>query len=334
VDTRVMMFDIEIASPIERDYLEQLLTEAKKTADEEAAAPNSEQTSKREKTPKKINVDWTVRAKAPEQPLDGEEGEASEAGEAKEGSEEIQEENEAIDANLPVFAAKSSAKAPSVARVVIEMNKRIKSVVWHVKGDYFSTVSPQSSTTSVLIHRLSRAQSFAPFTKSKGLVQAVVFHPERPFFFVASQRHIRAYNLTKQSLIKKMLCPAKWISSLDIHPGGDHLLIGSYDRRVCWYDMDLSSTPYKTLKYHKKAVRSVCFHSSYPMFASCSDDGNLHIFHGMVYNDLLTNPLIVPVKILRVQEPRNDLGLLHAKFHPKQPWIVTGGSDHKMRLFI
>jgi ribosome biogenesis protein ERB1 len=35
------------------------------------------------------------------------------------------------------------------------------------------------------------------------------------------------------------------------------------------------------------------------LFASSSDDGTAHVFHGRVYADLMTNPLIVPVKILR-----------------------------------
>ena len=45
----------------------------------------------------------------------------------------------------------------------------------------------------------------------------------------------------------------------------------------------------------------VCFHNSYPLFASASDDGSIHVMHGMVYNDLLQNPLIVPVKVRRGQ---------------------------------
>ncbi|CAN0482321.1 unnamed protein product, partial [Scytosiphon promiscuus] len=31
--------------------------------------------------------------------------------------------------------------------------------------------------------------------------------------------------------------------------------VGSYDRRVAWFDLDLSSPPYKTLKYHTKVGR-------------------------------------------------------------------------------
>jgi len=40
----------------------------------------------------------------------------------------------------------------------------------------------------------------------------------------------------------------RWISSLDIHPSGDHLIVGGYDRKVCWFDLELSSKPYKVLR--------------------------------------------------------------------------------------
>ena len=29
---------------------------------------------------------------------------------------------------------------------------------------------------------------------------------------------------------------------------GDNLIIGSYDKRLTWFDMDLSSKPYKVLR--------------------------------------------------------------------------------------
>ena len=38
---------------------------------------------------------------------------------------------------------------------------------------------------------------------------------------------------------------AKWISSLAIHPGGDNLLLGTFDKKVQWFDLDLSSMPYQ-----------------------------------------------------------------------------------------
>ncbi|RUS13680.1 WD40-repeat-containing domain protein [Endogone sp. FLAS-F59071] len=137
----------------------------------------------------------------------------------------------------------------------------------------------------------------------------------------------------KQELIKTLQSGVRWISSLDVHPGGDNVIIGSYDKRLCWFDLDLSTKPYKTLRYHAQAIRQVSFHRRYPLFASCSDDGSIQIFHGMVYSDLLQNPLIVPVKILRGHEIVNSLGALHCEFHPTQPWIFSSGADGSIKLW-
>lgn len=341
INTKVLIIDAHTGGEEEGEAVDTVLAEGKANALALAQTETEPDESKGKKKPKKLNVDWHIvttaggvseitkilaSTPAPEEDEDEPKAEPSAAAQA---------------ALPPVFpfadVTTTTTTAPCTSsvsyRACVDVKKKIKHVVWHYKGDYFATVSPQATATSVLIHRLSKSQSQSPFKKSKGLVQRVQFHPSKPFFFVASQRHIRVYNLLTQSLVKKLQCPAKWISSLDIHPSGDHVIVGSYDRRVCWYDLDLSSTPYKTLKYHKKAVRNVAFHKNYPLFASCSDDGNLHIFHGMVYNDLLTNPLLVPVKILKVQEPRGGLGLLDAHFHPTHPWILASGSDHVIRLF-
>jgi hypothetical protein len=35
---------------------------------------------------------------------------------------------------------------------MVDIKKKVKDVVWHHKGDYFSTVSPAQSATSVLVH--------------------------------------------------------------------------------------------------------------------------------------------------------------------------------------
>ncbi|KAF1336193.1 Ribosome biogenesis protein bop1-like, partial [Globisporangium splendens] len=218
-------------------------------------------------------------------------------------------------------------------RVVLHHTSDVKDIAWHYKGDYLSTMTPAAGASAVLIHQISKRKTQNPFSKSVGQVQAVLFHPSKPFFFHATQRHVRIYNLVKQAMVKKLSSGVKWISSMDVHPNGDHLIIGSYDRRLCWFDLDLSSTPYKTLKYHEKAVRSVAYHPKYPLMASASDDGTIHIFHAMVYSDLMKNPLIVPLKILRGHEVSGGLGVMSVAFHPVLPWVATGGADGTIRLF-
>ena len=49
--------------------------------------------------------------------------------------------------------------------------------------------------------------------------------------------------------------------------------------------------------------------------------------------DLMTNPLIVPVKVLRGHAVQDFQGVLDCAFHPRQPWIFSGGADASICLF-
>ncbi|CAG9853736.1 unnamed protein product [Phyllotreta striolata] len=218
-------------------------------------------------------------------------------------------------------------------RLILKHFKDVCQVTWHAKGDYFATVMPDGQNRSVLISQISRRRSQLPFTKSKGLVQCVLFHPTKPFLFVATQRHVRIYDLVKQALMKKLLTNSKWISCMAIHPLGDNLVVGTYDRKMLWFDLDLSTKPYQTLRLHGTAVRGVAFHKHYPLFASGSDDRSLIVSHGMVYNDLLQNPLIVPLKRLQNHEGFNDFGIFDVVFHPLQPWVFSSGADATIKLY-
>ena len=222
---------------------------------------------------------------------------------------------------------------PTDSLAVLKFFKPVKQVTWHAKGDYFATVCADAANRAVLIHQLSKRRSQIPFNKSKGLVQNILFHPIRPFLFVATQRHVRVYNLTKQELSKKLITGAKWISSIAVHPHGDNVLVGTFDKRVQWFDLDLSTSPYNVLKYHSSAVRSVAYHSRYPLFASSSDDPSIVVSHGMVYNDLLQNPLIVPVKHLKGHTKYDDFGVMSIVWHPTQPWLFSAGADGYMKLW-
>jgi len=166
------------------------------------------------------------------------------------------------------------------------------------------------STSQVLIHSLGKANSQKPFSTTNGIIQCVSFHPTKPHFFAATQTTVFQYNLQKQSIVSKYRSGAKWISSISIHPKGDNFILGTYDKKVLWFDMDMSGeTPYKSLKYHDKAIRKVAFHTNtkYPLFASASDDGAINIFYGMVYNDLLQNALVVPVKVLKAAHSKSRI---------------------------
>lgn len=233
------------------------------------------------------------------------------------------------------FPDRESTEFKEGRRVVMTFEHLQKRIVWHLKGDYFATLADRVQTSSsVLIHSLSKTSSQKPFAKSKGIVEAIEFHPVRPLFYVSNTTHVFIYNLQKQSLTKKFQSGARAVSSLAIHPKGDHFVVGSFDKRMMWFDQDTSSLPYKKLKYHSKAIRNVDFSKKYPLFVSCSDDGSLNIFHGFVSEDPMINPLIVPVKVLKGgHKVKDNIGVLDCQFHPTQPWVFSSGADGQVHMW-
>jgi ribosome biogenesis protein ERB1 len=163
----------------------------------------------------------------------------------------------AVASAAPVVLKHGSVVGP---RLQLKFQDAVTSVAWHHKGDYLAVLAPNAGSRAVSIHQISKGKTQFPFAKSPGKVQALAFHPSRPYIFVVTQQHVKVFHLVEQKLVKKLVSGCKWLSSIDVHPSGDHVIVGSYDRRVAWFDLDLSSTPYKTLKFHEKAVRCLQFH--------------------------------------------------------------------------
>lgn len=218
-------------------------------------------------------------------------------------------------------------------RLKIDAPATIDQFTWHPKGDYFAIVMPEARTWAVVISHLGRQQSQNPFKRSKHLFQRVAFHPSKPRLFAADDRNVIIYDLVEKEITKKLSTGLKTTSCLAIHPGGDNLILGSYDPRIVWFDTDLSVKPYKTIRYHKSAIRSVCYHKKYPLFASGSDDAHVIVSHGMVYDDLVENALIVPLKVLHGHEHHHTLAVTDCQFHHSLPWIFSSGADKTVRLF-
>lgn len=66
-----------------------------------------------------------------------------------------------------------------------------------------------SALQAVLVHQLSKGSSQNPFRKNRGRVSRVLFHPTKPFFFVAAQNHVLLYNLAKQVCVQLL----RWIKT-------------------------------------------------------------------------------------------------------------------------
>ena len=151
------------------------------------------------------------------------------------------------------------------------MQHNISSLRWHSRGDYLISVAPSGQSRSVVVHHIPSHTSQCPFKKNRGIVRASAFHPSKPFLFVATDKHVRIYNLASQGLAKKLQIGGSGVvKCLDVHPSGDHVIVGMSDSRVCWFDLDLSARPFKSLRYHTMSTTAVVYHQRYPLFASSS----------------------------------------------------------------
>jgi len=209
-------------------------------------------------------------------------------------------------------------------------------LAWHAKGEYLASVCDSKKFSSqVTIHHITKRMSQRPLkTDHAERVQKVLFHPNKPILFIANKKNVDVYHLLKQARIRQLPTGSKWVSSMAIHPLGDNLVVGSYDKRLTWFDLDMGSKPFKTLKYDSLAIRQTVFHRRFPLLASCADDGNIHVFHARVFEDFAKDPYVVPVKVLRGHTQTSDgLGVLDCVFHPTQPWIFTAGADGRVQLF-
>lgn len=88
------------------------------------------------------------------------------------------------------------------------------------------------------------------------------------------------------------------------------------------------------MQYHEQGVTSTHFHEQYPLMASASNDGSIHIFHFKVDNQTVNDAVIIPLKVLKGHIKKEGEGVKMVKFHPKQPWIFSIGVDKKVYLWM
>ena len=216
----------------------------------------------------------------------------------------------------------------------------IKNLVWHNKGDYFGTLSKNSQgKTQVYIHSLTKMTHQLPISHIKGNANCISFHPNKPYFIVATNSNIFVYNLQKQELSRKFISNLNTINRISIHKNGNDLIAGDKSGKVAWFQLELSSKPFKLMDYHQDKIKSVEFNNSFPLFLSCSRNGKLVVYYGKVNEEELVDPLIVPLKVLKINtndtESNNKGNKLFtcACFHPNQIWIFSGGEDGKIRMW-
>lgn len=211
--------------------------------------------------------------------------------------------------------------------VKVTMHAKVKRFTFHAKGDYICALCPKDHVKyrQTVMLQLSKRKVFCPFRKFQEIVTDCQFHPREPLFFLSTTNSVRCYNLMAHKVQKRYKAPGGLTTCLSIHPDGDNFLVGDTTSHTQWFDVDFSDKPYKRMKSHRGVVNAVQYHrntSAYPLFASGAADGQVHVFHGMVYDDYNKNALIVPVKILKHSRPVYSLC-----WHPTLPWVFTSTED-------
>lgn len=242
----------------------------------------------------------------------------------------------------------------------------IKQITWHAKGDYFAAITLDSTRNAISFYQLSKKQSQNPFTRIPGTVRSIIFHPQKPEFYMATQRIVRHYDLAKKNIIRKISINnlrSIGLNSID----HNQLLVGMDDGHLRWYDMDYSlNKPYKSLNLGSP-VKSCGFHPHYPLFFGHTDQ-TIQISHGKVYpEDFEKFPLIVPLKKINfsqslppsakdvlISDATDHKSLPSIKerkekekmekeanshigkviFHPKEPWIFIGKKSGEIILYV
>jgi len=103
-------------------------------------------------------------------------------------------------------------------------------------------------------------------------------------------------------MIRKFVSNLNTITHLSLHKDGENIIAGTKDGKVAWFQLDLSDKPYKIMEFHDDKIRSVSFHNNYPLMCSSSRNGKILVYHSTVYDDLIQDPLIVPLKVLKQEK--------------------------------
>ena len=224
------------------------------------------------------------------------------------------------------------------AKIKTNLDVPVSKLAWHHKGNYLASVSHLSGSLadSLFIHSVGSCKTLKPLgnkgASALGKVTDVSFHAQRPWLVVTGQRSIRILDLKRQATEKVLSAgnSSRQLSALSVHPGGNHLVAVSGDRRLVWFDLDLGVRPWRVLRHFQdKSMTKVLFHPRLPLLAVASEDGTAQVFHAKVFEeDLSRSPLLVPVSRLLAGSVTSDLC-----WHPHQPWLITAAADGNVKLW-
>jgi len=209
----------------------------------------------------------------------------------------------------------------------------VRSLTWHAKGDYFSTL--EEKVGKLFVHRISTRSTQLPFIGEKTAILSSAFHPFKPLLITAaqSQSYLRVIDMREQRLVNKLKIGNSLITSLSVSRSDACILVGTHDSKVYLFDVEVSDAPCKVIQLNSGTVLASSFHNQLPLFAVTLSSGLTQIFHRRVMDDILRTPVIVPLKALACDAAQGTSDSSDCVFHGTQPWIFASWRS-KVTLFV
>ena len=193
------------------------------------------------------------------------------------------------------------------------------SISWHNKGDYFSSVEKESGR--LCVNQLSTFSSQVVFSSARNHITHSIFHPRKAMIFTSTRSSVQVFDIREHRQVQKLRAGNSTISAFSIDHSGDIVAICGNDSRVYLFDTAISSSPSKVIQLQSGTGIASCFHPRLPLFGVALSIGLMQVFYLRLDDDLLREPAIVPLKLIRV--PGDDsAGAVKCTFHPRQPWII------------
>lgn len=238
------------------------------------------------------------------------------------------------------FFFKTLIKEKRGLQIVLEIQFRefIKHCFVH-KNKLFVSVVLQNKDGNRRIKILNLKQSTQTSLKlrTKNKIEKTLFHPSKPWLMIVTRIHVFIFDLKAQEVIKKLLSGCKHLTSAKIHPNGDHLLLGSADRKLVWFDLDSGNKPFKKMKLHSETIAGVNFHPNYkhfPLMGSYSQDCKAIVQFAKTDPQNIDDPLIVPLKSLRAHSKMDAMGVTDCQFFHLKHWMITAGQDRFVQFWV
>ena len=243
-------------------------------------------------------------------------------------------ENEKVSFSFPFFSQEPKERSSYLAHLMKAefLVNKVASSSLHVKEQYVCIVTKKADDTRQLdVINIPRCKHTKISIKAKSKIQKTLFHRTKPFLFIMTVGHIFVYDLQKQQIKKKLISGCRYLSDMQLHSSGDHLLVSSYDRQVLWFDVDSNEYPFKKMKIHNLAVRAVGLSEHYKLASSCSDDGKIVVQHVKIDTEGFAFPVIIPLKALfgHKKSPQG-LNILGSTFFNSKYWLASCGADGKV----